>query len=288
MKKLVYEIKKLCQHNRDGSFETQRKRLSVLTLASKQLAGELGFQHMGIHSLKPKHIQALVKLWQSQNLSTSTLKGRMSQLRWWASKVNKKNVVSQQNEVYGIERRVYSNQGSKAVVVTEAQLQDIDDPHVRASVMLARAFGLRKEEAIKVIPRIADEGNCLYLKPSWCKGGRERRIPIRNDQQRAALDYAHRVAGPGSLIPSHLNYIQQRRRYEKLTLGMGLKRLHGLRHHYAQTRYRELTGWECPCLGGPHRRELTEAQCTLDEQARTQITQELGHNRLQVLVNYLH
>lgn len=287
MKNLVYEIRNLCKQNRDGSFETQRKRLRVLTLATKQLSGELGFQHMSIHSLKPKHIQALVKLWQSQQLSTSTMKGRMSQLRWWAAKVHKKNVIAQTNDTYGIERRQYANQGSKAIMVTSEEIQAIDDEYVKASVMLANAFGLRKEEAIKIVPRIADEGNLLYLKPSWCKGGRERTIPIHNALQRNALDFAHRVAGFGSLIPSQLNYIQQRRRYEKVTLKQGLKRLHGLRHHYAQTRYRELTGWDCICLGGPTRIELTDTQKAIDEQARYTITQELGHNRLQILNNYL-
>lgn len=286
MKNLVYQIRKLCQHNRDGSFETQRKRLSILTLATKQLT-ELGYQHLSIHSLKPKHVDALVKLWQSQNLSTSTLKGRMSQLRWWAAKVHKKNVIQLSNDAYGIERRVYAHQDSKALVVTDAQIQALDDEYVRASVTLARAFGLRKEEAIKIMPRIADEGDRLYLKSSWCKGGRERTLPIVNEQQRQALDYAHLIAGNGALIPKDLRYIQQRKRYETVTLGKGLKRLHGLRHQYAQDRYRELTGWECPHRGGPKRFELSEHQKQIDQQVRYTVTGELGHGRLQVLVNYL-
>ncbi|GAB3112559.1 hypothetical protein GCM10027217_41860 [Pseudomaricurvus hydrocarbonicus] len=31
----------------------------------------------------------------------------------------------------------------------------------------------------------------------------------------------------------------------------GLSKLHGLRHAYAQERYRELTGWNAPANGGP-------------------------------------
>ncbi|WP_075185083.1 phage integrase N-terminal domain-containing protein [Teredinibacter haidensis] len=287
MKDLVFEIRNLCKKSHEGSFETQRKRMAVLTLATKQLTGELGYQHMNVRSLKPKHVDALVKLWQSQNLSTTTIKVRMSQLRWWAEKIHKKNVIARKNDHYGVKHRVYVNQGSKALVLTDEQINTIDDEYVRASVMMARAFGLRKEEAIKVIPSIANESDRLYLRPSWCKGGRERLIPIRNEQQREALENALIVAGNGSLIPPNLRYIQQRRHYEKVTLNLGMKRLHGLRHHYAQTRYRELTGWDCPHLGGPKKQELNDAEREIDLRARETLTSELGHNRIAVLVNYL-
>lgn len=287
MKDLVFEIRILCKKSHEGSFETQRKRLAVLTLATKQLTGELGYQHMTIRSLKPKHVDALVTLWQSQNLSTATIKARMSQLRWWAAKIHKKNVIARDNNHYGIKTRVYVNQGSKALVLTDEQINAIEDEYVRASVMMASAFGLRKEEAIKIIPSMANESDRLYLRPSWCKGGRERTIPIRTEKQRNALENALAVAGNRSLVPANLRYIQQRNRYEKVTLKLGMKQLHGLRHHYAQTRYRELTGWDCPHQGGPKRTELNNAEREVDLRAREILTRELGHNRIAVLVNYL-
>ncbi len=37
----------------------------------------------------------------------------------------------------------------------------------------------------------------------------------------------------------------------------GLRNLHGLRHAYAQRRYKELTEWEAPINGGPNSRQLT-------------------------------
>ena len=67
----------------------------------------------------------------------------------------------------------------------------------------------------------------------------------------------------------------------------GLSKMHGLRHAYAQQRYRELTGWPSPHAGGPSKRELTEAQQASDQQARLTISEELGHVREQITAVYL-
>ncbi len=37
----------------------------------------------------------------------------------------------------------------------------------------------------------------------------------------------------------------------------GIHAFHGHRHLYAQERYREMTGWQCPARGGPTSRQLT-------------------------------
>ena len=66
----------------------------------------------------------------------------------------------------------------------------------------------------------------------------------------------------------------------------GIKHAHGLRHAYAQQRYRELTGWECPACGGLVVKELTEEQRDIDLAARMTISNELGHGRVQVVCQY--
>lgn len=287
MKKLVYQIKQLCYQNCDGSFATRAKRKHILMLSARQLSGELGYLHMEIRSLKPKHIDALVKLWRSQNLAVSTIKCRMVQLRWWATKINKQNVIARDNAHYGIEHRQDVSKTSKAINVEYAQINAIQDEYVKASVLLMKTFGLRKEEAIKIMPRMADLGDHLWLKASWCKGGRERRVPIRTNEQREALENAKRIAGAGSLIRSANSFYQQRKRYEYLIACAKLTKLHGLRHQYAQTRYRELTGWNCPHKDGTSRRELDNAKKEIDNEARLRISNELGHNRIQIVANYI-
>jgi integrase len=284
---LNYQLKQLCQHNRDGSFGTQARRERELTLLANQLH-ELGFRGMNSHSLKPKHVQALVALWLSAGVAIGTIKNRMSALRWWARKVDRQNVVSRSNDHYGIPKRRFVTGASKARSVSDADLETIRDPHVRMSLELQRVFGLRREEAIKFSPVYADKGDHLVLKASWAKGGKARSIPIRTPLQRAVLDRAHQVAGKGSLIPSHRNYRQQLRIYEGQTIRAGLSRMHGLRHSYAQSRYEDLTGWASPAAGGPSPKSLSRDQREIDRNARIMISRELGHERQQIAAVYLN
>jgi integrase len=146
---------------------------------------------------------------------------------------------------------------------------------------------LRREEAIKFMPGFADQDDHIRLKAAWTKGGKARVVPILRQDQRAVLDRAHRLAGSGSLIPSQKNYIQQLRTYERHTTQSGLSKLHGLRHAYAQARFKQLTGWACPAAGGPTAASLSADQRKLDLQARLIISRELGHAREQISAVYL-
>jgi integrase len=200
--------------------------------------------------------------------------------------VNKQNVIARANDHYGIPDRKFIGEQSKAQQLDIAKLEQIRDPHVRMSLRLQAAFGLRREEALKIQPRWSDQGDCLQLKASWTKGGRPRTVPIRTDAQRAVLEDAKALAGLGSLIPSDRQYIQQLRIYERQTANAGLSKMHGLRHAYAQRRYEELTGWTCPHAGGPSQRALPLDQRARDGQARLIISQELGHVRAQIVAVY--
>jgi hypothetical protein len=91
----------------------------------------------------------------------------------------------------------------------------------------------------------------------------------------------------GSLIPANKKYVQQKRLFERLCKEAGLSKTHGLRYAYAQERYKELTGWDCPACGGKISKELTTAEKDQDLKARLQISFELGHNREEVTAVYL-
>ena len=286
MKDLNFQLKNLCARNRDGSRATQADRFQVLQSMANDLV-ELGYRKMEATSLKPKHVEALITKYRKEDLAVSTIKNRLSALRWWAAKVGKQNVVARDNAFYGLESRVFVTNDSKARDLDQELLDKISDPRLRASLMLQKAFGLRREEAIKFMPKYADKETYIRLKDTWCKGGRAREIPIRTDEQREALKHAHEIAGFGSLIPSNLMYVQQMRIYERETQKAGLSKLHGLRHRYAQERYFELTGRSAPACGGATRNELTEEELRQDEVARLAISQELGHEREQITAVYL-
>jgi site-specific recombinase XerC len=283
---LNYQLKQLCRHNRDGSFGTQVQRERELTLIANQLH-ELGYRCMNQRSLKPRHVEALVERWLKEGIATGTIKNRMSAIRWWARKVNKQNVVARSNDHYGIPNRIFVTNESKAKSVIEADLAKVRDVHVRMSLRLQQAFGFRREEAIKFMPSVADRGDYLQLKPSWTKGGKARQVPIRTKEQRKLVNFAHKLAGKGSLIPSARSYVQQLRVYEGHTNRAGLSKMHGLRHAYAQSRYRELTGWPSPAAGGPTSELLTKKQQQKDQEARLTVSRELGHEREQVTAVYL-
>ena len=286
MRDLNYQLKQLCRQCREGAYNTQSNREHMLTLVANELHA-LGYRGMTARSLKPKHIEALVKEWFARELAIGTIKNRMAAIRWWARKVNKQNVVACSNEHYGIPDRRFVADESRAKSVTREQLEKVRDEHVRMSLELQQAFGLRREEAMKFQPSFADRGDHLVLKASWTKGGRERTIPVRTEAQRDVLNRARRLAGLGSLIPSNRDYRQQMRIYEGNTLRAGLSQMHGLRHAYAQNRYEELTGWKAPAAGGSETKVLTKEQRELDREARLIISRELGHEREQVTAAYL-
>jgi hypothetical protein len=155
------------------------------------------------------------------------------------------------------------------------------------SLQLQAAFGLRREESLKLQPDYADRGDVLSLKASWCKGGRPREIPIRTDEQGALLEAAKALAHGGSLIPLDQSYKAHLRQFRAQCERAGIHKVHGHRHSYAQQRYRELTGRECPACGGPTSRQLNIEQKRIEKEARLTISAELGHGREAITSVYL-
>ncbi|MFZ6767861.1 phage integrase N-terminal domain-containing protein [Undibacterium sp. Di26W] len=282
------ELIQLCNRNKDGSFSTQAARRNILSMVGRQLL-ELGIYNLPAAGLKQKHVSKLLGLWKSNECSDATLKNRMAHLRWWAEKIGKQNLIPRTNSELGIGRRTFVTNKTKAVQVTDLSLARIKDERVRLSLELQRAFGLRREESIKFqhAYAVADGGDNIKLKASWCKGGRERTVPIRNELQREVLRKIAAFAGTSSLIPKGQKYKEQLSRYENCTKREGLHKLHGLRHQYAQTRYLELTGWESPVRGGPSSRQLTQDMKQSDLSARLIISAELGHAREAITAVYL-
>lgn len=286
MRDLNYGLKRLVfESQRDGSHSTRAARQNILQQAANTLH-EVGYRKLKPEGFKPKHVEALVNHWQSQNLSPGTIKNRLSHLRWWAAKIGKPEIIARDNDHYQVANRVYVTGQNKARDLDAERLANVTDHHTRMSLRLQQAFGLRREEAIKFSPSYADRGDKVVLKASWTKGGKAREIPVRNEEQRQLLEEVRRFAGRGALIPSNKNYVQQLRTYERNTIKAGLDKNHGLRHGYAQVRYAELTGWQCPAVGGPERKCLTAQQRDIDTVAREAISRELGHARISIVAIY--
>ncbi|BDB27116.1 integrase domain-containing protein [Cupriavidus sp. P-10] len=286
------DLMRLVKRNRDGSYATQAARKYVLAQVAHDLK-DMGFRTLPATGLKPKHVEALVARWKASGIAASTMKNRMSHVRWWAEKVGKQNCVPRSNGELQIAKRRYVTNISKALTIDDEYLQKISDERLRCSIELQFAFGLRREECLKFQAKYAlsgrplDEVSEIKLKSSWCKGGRSRIVPITDEHQRAVLARAIAFCGNGSMIPKHLRYIDQVRRYVRTVKKAGLSKLHGLRHQYAQRRYQQLTGWLAPAAGGPIAPQLSPEQRNIDRVARLQVSSELGHNREEITAVYL-
>jgi integrase len=282
---LKYSINRLYKYERENSYTSQSNTRNILMLFSQDLVA-LKFGLRDIHGLKQKHILSVVEYWKSKKLKVSTIKNRMAVLRKLCFKLNKCNIIPTNTQMK-IGRRTYKPTTNRAIF--NPDFKKISNPYVRVSLELQRVFGLRREESLKIRPHSADKGDRLELLPSWCKGGRGRVVPIRTEEQRYWLKVAKQMAGKygNSLIPEGKSYKQQISVYEKQTSRAGLKNLHGLRHAYAQQLYKELTGWDAPINGGPQSKQLTRAEKRVDYRARMILTEQLGHGREQITVNYL-
>ena len=284
MRQLNFDLKTLLAENPERGFVTRRDRAFILDQAA-DLLHELGFRRLRATGLRRKHANALVREWRRQGLSIGTVKNRMAALRWWAKRIGRPGVVGTNTE-HGIGNRTHVTNEDRSRRLDADRLERVTDAHVRMSLRLQDAFGLRREEAIKFMPTYADRGDRVAIKATWAKGGRAREIPIRNERQREVLDAARRLAGAGAMIAGGRNYQGQRKVYEKQTAAAGLERMHGLRHAYAMDRYRELTGWKASAAGGPRQRSMSPAMRRIDRSARQCIARELGHDRIGVVSQY--
>ena len=281
------DLLRLTRIHREGSFNTQRSRKAHVRLIARHLA-EGGFKRLKADNLKPKHVTALVERWKRDGISVGTFKNRMGALRWVYAKVNKHFLVPRTNAELGIGNRQYVTNENKARELTVAfgDVDKIKSPLVRMSLELQRAFGLRREESLKIRPAWADREHKLVLQGSWTKGGRPREVPIRSREQRELLDRAKVLAGTGSLIPREKSYINHLRVYKRQVAAAGFDHLHGLRHAYAQERYEQLTGRAAPAAGGKSWKDLTPQEKVEDSRVRMTISEELGHGRREILSVY--
>ncbi|WP_229212108.1 phage integrase N-terminal domain-containing protein [Duganella sp. BJB475] len=74
MRDLNYQLKQLCDRNRDGSYATQSDRARILSHVANQLH-DLGYRHMNADSLCPKHVDAVVQQWRVDGVSAGTMPG---------------------------------------------------------------------------------------------------------------------------------------------------------------------------------------------------------------------
>jgi hypothetical protein len=177
MHQLTYELKQLAEAHREGSYATQSNRKHMLMQFGDQLVAA-GYKKMHAGELKGCHVTALLAQWTAQALSPNTIRNHLATLRWWAAKVQKVSILPKRNAPYGLPRRQTVARTSKARDLPQDTLAQVRDRYVQMSLQLQRAFGLRREEALKIKPVQADHGDRLVLQGSWTKVGVPGRFPF--------------------------------------------------------------------------------------------------------------
>lgn len=202
----------------------------------------------------------------------------------------------------GIPKRSGICDRDKSTSVSDHQtaIDQVDD-HLAALLNLQRHFGLRFEESCKLDAKNTLKqalSNQLAPITEGTKGGRPRKVPITTAEQIDVLKDAAKVQLGQSMIPPDDSYKTFRNRAYRTIETLPVN-FHGERHHYAQTRYQDLTGFNCPIKSGiPRGKAFFSAMAealsislssakSLDKQARQTISQELVHNRINITNSYL-
>ena len=288
-----FSINELVKKSRVHSYASKADMRHMLFRCIKDLH-ELGYKVGHVKGLQAKHVYVLVEHWKSQGKNPATIKNYMSKLRNTASLLNKPNLIKPDNAAYHIDKRSYRSTINKAI--HHINLSKCTDPHIRLSLEGQALFGLRREESMKFIHSLAHHGNLLRIMPSWTKGGIGRSLEITTDAQRQWLDKVAQLVPPGdSLIPRDRSYRQHLSQYQAQTKLMGVCKLHGLRHAYAQRRYVELTrlydpkgqGFVCPIDGGKQYKAMTVEEKMIDRRVRLEISLALGHSRVSIVRIYI-
>ena len=207
---------------------------------------------------------------------------------------------------------------ASAAVIDAVYGKGQDDPRSMAlyhSLRLQEAFGLRAREsfAIKIVEKDPDAPRLIITKGDLPKNSRPREIPIVSDHQRQVLREAKEFAlsrGWRSLIPPEKSLAQGKdfayKTLDKIRQSVGHPEFHfhGERHQYAHERFASLfhaqagLGLQCPAVMGLGTKEWREyaANATglsieqikdIDKEIRLEISEELGHSRVDVTRYYL-
>lgn len=179
---------------------------------------------------------------------------------------------------------------------------------------LQRSFALRFKESVlldakRALKQAKFSSKINILKGT--KGGHARSVPIESDQQLALLELAAKgQRGKNCFIPKELSYIRfAQKTYREVSSAAAILKLegkiqtgtlfHGNRHYYAQRLYLKLTGVECPIVaktehGSAHIQLIadslnisTKGAKELDKSARQEISERLGHHRIEITNAYL-
>ena len=284
------------------SFKTRQERAQFLRRFFRDLKAKAGFSTApDPRSLRQKHVQAMIKVWQHEGLAPATIQTYLSFLRGLAQWIGKPGLV-RSPAFYGMaqvdfqrhENAQYDHSWLAQGVLASAIIEQVRafDGYVGASLGLILAFGLRRKESVLCRPYAHVQehetlGPCLRVTG---KGGRVRWIPVDSAERHQALRLArqmvvHADAPLGD--PAH-DLRHNLRRFDYVLKKFGVTHAglgvtaHGLRHQVLIEHYTALTG-----VAPPVRTDEAVVDKTVDRAARRTVAELAGHARPRASGAYL-
>ncbi|MFK7846077.1 MAG: integrase domain-containing protein [Rhodothermales bacterium] len=285
-----YQIKQILKYNRDGSQNTRQTRYQNLMRFINHMQENRGYaKQWDLHKLGKKELHRYVHDLKNKGLAHRTIENYLKDIRWLATKINRDDLIPTNREC-GLKKRAYNND-NKAIILTQAHLATMDQ-RMQLINRLKAEFGLREKEALKFGYKFATakEGR-IQLQSTWCKNGRPRSVEIVNDRQVHLLREVgafQKENADYSMIPHDMKFSTYRNYVQAHSNDIGVKG-HGFRHQWAQDRFHQLSGMDCPIAGGERYSSLNQDEKNRWDRAAGVVNQELGHgkDRLDTTATYI-
>ncbi|OMF25633.1 hypothetical protein BK133_21315 [Paenibacillus sp. FSL H8-0548] len=281
---LERQVEKIYKHNRQGSYHTRNKYEAESKLFCKFLSKE--FKLQAFKNIGDKHVLAYIRFMQTSDLSPSTIKDRLSIIRFTHDKVDQPKHRISSNSAFDLEKRTFggvarawsNNEYERFCALAIERGND----RITSIAILAKNEGLRIHETLKIDRSQAEKAlqtNILTIKG---KGGKIRDVPLSSESRRLLTDCIKEVDRGQKLFverdeKTHLvikqmqNWINRNRdQFKDQDLDKVNITFHGLRHAYAQAMY-----------------EALKDQGKSDIKAREEVSKLLGHERDDVTRIYL-
>ena len=278
--KTDYQIKMIMQHNRDGSPDHQQTRHQVLMRVVDQLRNRGYSKSWNIERFGSKEVHRLVHDWRQDGNTGRTIENKMTHIRWLSEKLGVADRIPSNADIgVGLRKSSPTYQIDKSQELKYDHLRQLDE-RMQLVNRLKYEFGLREKEALRFQPAVAIREDRIYLQGNWTKGGREREVMIRTQEQQLLLrdiqDFAERHPQDKSMIPANSTYHGYRTHLQFVSNQIGI-RGHGLRHSWAQRLFERESGIKPPLAGGPNYKDLEKDQKQAWDRAAKIVNKELGH-----------
>ncbi|RDK06095.1 integrase domain-containing protein [Cupriavidus lacunae] len=266
---VIGNVKKILSQTRishkNASIKTQERRMYTVCRSFVELRA-CGFHLESPHSIRHKHVQALVSYWVSEKQTGGTIENKLSHLKAFCQWIGKHNLIRTLGDYvdrveHGLVRSYVTTTDKSWAgngIDATAKISEIavDHPRVAVQLKMQAAFGLRIEESFSLKISTALRNLDTLRVVDGTKGGRKREVPVQ--LRLAVLEEAAALVDPmsGSTTPSSYSIERWRHHYNAVLRKYGVYKeglgvtSHGLRHQFLQEYYKTLTGVDAAVKGG--------------------------------------